>query len=92
MEKKRLRNVSLEIAKTLNHLKLEQMKEIFHETTNLTHRPFDIKANENNISKYGNKSLRSIGPHIWSSLLKQIKEENDYNKFKNFIDEWFGVK
>ena len=68
------------------------MKEIFHKTTNLTHRPFDIKANENNISKYGNKSLRIIGPHIWSSLLKQIKEENDYNKFKNFIDGWFGVK
>ena len=68
------------------------MKEIFHKTTNLTHRLFDVKANENNITKYGNKSLRSLISHIWSSLSKQIKEETDYNKFKNFIDKWFGAK
>ena len=75
------------------------MKEIFHKTTNLTHRPFDVKANQNNITKYGNnitkygnKSLRSLRSHIWSSLSKQIKEETDYNKFKSFIDKWFGAK
>ena len=58
------------------------MKEIFYKTTNLTHRPFNIKVNQNNTTKYGNKSLRSLGPHIWNSLPKQIKEESDYNKFK----------
>ena len=67
----------------------EYVKEIFYETTNLTHRPFDIKVDT---TKYGNKSLRSFGPHIWSSLPKQIKEETDYNKFKNYIDKWFGAK
>ena len=68
------------------------MKEIFHKTTNLTHRPFDVKANQNNITKYVNKSLRSLRSHIWSLFSKQIKEETDYNKFKNFIDKWFGAK
>ena len=92
MEEERLRNLSLEISKTLNHLNLEQMKEIFHKTTNLTHRPFDVKANKNNITKYGNKSLRSLRSYIWSSLSKQIKQETDYNKFKNFTDKWFGAK
>ena len=37
------------------------MKEIFYETANLTHRPFNTKVNQNNTTKYGNKSLRSLG-------------------------------
>ena len=63
------------------------MKEIFYKTTNLTHRPINIKVNQNNTTKYGNKNLRSLGPIIWNSLLKQIKEETDYNKLKNYIDK-----
>ena len=83
MEVKCLRNLALEIFKTLNHLNPEYMKEIFYKTTNLTHRPFNIKVNQNNTTKYGNKSLRRLVPRIWNSLPKQIKEETDYNKFKN---------
>ena len=92
MEVKRLSNFSLKISKTLNHLNLEYMKEIFHKTTNLTHTLFNIKANQNDTTKYGNKTLRNLGSHIWDSLPKQIKEETDYNKFENFIDKWFGAK
>ena len=68
------------------------MKVSFHKTTNVTHRPFNTKANENNISKYGYKSLRRLGSHIWSSLSKQITAETDYNKFRTFIDKWYGAK
>ena len=92
MEVKRLRNLALEIFKTLNHLNPEYMKEIFYKTTNLTHRPFNIKVNQNNTTKCGSKNLRNLGPHIWNSLLQQIKEETDYNKFKNYNDKWFGAK
>ena len=59
MEVKRLRNLALEIFKTLNHRNPEYMKEIFYKTENLTHRPFNIKVSQNNTIKYGNKSLRS---------------------------------
>ena len=59
MEEKCLRNLSLETSKTLNHLNLEYMKNFFHKTTNLTHRPFNIKANQNNTNKYGNKNLKT---------------------------------
>ena len=69
MEVKRLRNLALEIFKTLNHLNPEYMKEIFYKTTNLTHRPFNIKVNQNNTTKCGSKNLRNLGPHIWNSLL-----------------------
>ena len=92
MEVKRLRKLALEIFKTLNNLNPEYMKEIFYKTTNLTHRPFNIKVNQNHTTKCGNKSLRSLGHHIWNSLPKQIKEDTNYNKFKNYIDKWFGAK
>ena len=92
MKVKHLRTLALEIFKTLNNLNPEYMKEIFYKTTNLTHRPFNIKVNQNNTTKYGNKSLRSLGPHIWNSLPNQIKEGTNFNKFKNYIDKWFGTK
>ena len=57
IEVKRLRK--LEIFKTLNNLNPKYMKEIFYKTTNLTCRSFNIKVNQNNTNKYGNKSLRS---------------------------------
>ena len=92
MEVKRLRKLALEIFKTLNHLNPKYMREIVHKTANLKHRPFDVKANQNNTTKYGNKILRRSGPHIWNSLPKQVKEETNCNKFKNYIDQWFGAK
>ena len=86
MQVKRLRNLALEIFKTLNHLNPEYMKEFFYKTTNLTDRPFNVIFNQHNTTKYDNKSLGSLGPHIWKSLPNQVKEETDYNKFKNYID------
>ena len=47
MEVKRLRKRLLEIFTTLNNLNSEYMKEFFYKTTNLTHRPFNIKVNQN---------------------------------------------
>ena len=44
MEVKRLRNLALEIFKTMNHQNPEYMKEFFFKTTNLTLRPFNIKS------------------------------------------------
>ena len=83
MEKKRLRCLALEIFKTVNNLNPYYMKEIFFKTTNLTHRPLDINFNQNSTTKYGNNSVRIVGPHIWISLPSKIKEETEYEKFKN---------
>ena len=68
------------------------MKEIFPETTNLTHRPLDINFNQNNTTRYGNNILQSLGPHIWNSLPSEIKEETEYEKCKNDMSDWFGSK
>ena len=46
MEVIHLRNLALEVFKTLNDLNSKYMKEVFHDTTNLTHRPLDIKVDK----------------------------------------------
>ena len=92
MEIKRLRCLALKIFKIVNNLNPYYMKEIFSKTKNLTHRPLDIKFNQNNTTKYENSILRSLGPHIWNSLPCEIKEETEYEKFKNYMNDWLGLK
>ena len=92
MEIKRLRCLALEIFKTVNNLNPYYMNEIFSKTTNLTHRPIDINFNQNNTTKYGSNSLRSLGLHIWKYLPSEIKKETDYKKYKNYMNDWFGLK
>ena len=68
------------------------MKEIFSKTTNLTHRHLDINFNQNNTTKYRNNILRSLGLQIWNSLPGEIKDEMQYEKFKNNMKDWFSLK
>ena len=92
MEVKRLKTLALAVFKTLKKMNPEYMKEIFHKTAFTTHRPLNLKVNENHATKYGNISLRCLGPYIWNSLQNQIKKETGYTKFKEFINDWFGMK
>ena len=92
MEIKRLRCLGLEILKTVNNLNLYYMVEVFSKTTNLTHRPLDINFNQNNTTKCGSNSLWSLEPHIWNSLPSEIKKETEDKKFKNYMNDWFGLK
>ena len=92
MEVKRLRTLALEVFKTANHMNPKYMKELFHKTAFQTHRRLNLEVNESHTTKYGNKSLRCLGPHIWNSLPNQIKKETDYTKFKEFNNDWFGMK
>ena len=92
METRPLRCLALKIFKTVNNLNPYYMKEILSKTTNLAHRPLDINFNKNNTIKYGSNSLRSLGPCIWNSLPREIKKEMDYKKFKNYMNNWFGLK
>ena len=38
------------------------------------------------------KNLMSLGPHIWNSLPNEIKKETEYEKIKNYMNDWFGLK
>ena len=48
------------------------MEEIFHRTKWLKHRKNNIRINVHKIDKYGDKSLRTLGLHIWNSLPEHI--------------------
>ena len=56
----------------------------------MTHRPNNIQVNTHKTVKYGDKSLRTLGPQIWNSLPEHIKNETDYIKFKEYISQLFG--
>ena len=70
MEVKRPRTLGLQIFKTLNNLNPAFMEEIFHRSKWLTRRTNNIQINVHKTAKYGNKSLRTLGPHIQTNLLK----------------------
>ena len=40
------------------------MEEIFHRTKWLIHRSSNIQINVHKTAKYGDKNLRTLGPHI----------------------------
>ena len=61
MEVKLLSYLALEIFKILKHLNPKHMEDLFHKTAILTRKPLDIKINQNNTTKYGNKSTKTVG-------------------------------
>ena len=90
MEIKRLRTLAIEIFKTLNNLNPIFLRDIFYFSPYKTHKKYDIFVHKRNTSKYGDKSLRALGPHVWNSLPESIKSTNSIFVFKNYIKTWFG--
>ena len=92
IERKRLRNLPLEIFKTINDLNPSLMKGIFSAKLNARVRPNDILGKARKSTTFGDKSLAILGPKIWNALSQNIKAENSYVKFKEYIATWFGPK
>ena len=69
----RLRAKAYEIFQTLGDLNPNFMKEIFCLCPNLTHKKDNLYVHSRNTAKPRNKSLRSLGTHIWNSLPENIE-------------------
>ena len=92
MEIKRLRNLALEMFKTINDLNPSFMRSIFSAKLNARVRPNDLLVKARKSATFGDKSLVILGPKIWNALLQNMKAENSYAKFKEYIATWFGSK
>ena len=66
------------------------MEETFHRTKWLTHRTNNVQVNVRKTAKYGDKSLRNLGPHIWNLLPEHMKAETNFIKFREYINQGFG--
>ena len=80
MEIKRLRNLALEMFKTINDLNPKFMKSIFSAKLNARVRPNDILVQACKSATFGDKSLATLGPKIWNALPQNIKAENCYKQ------------
>ena len=61
------------------------MKEIFYRSANLTQEEEILYIYSQNTIKFGNKSLRWVKTHIWTSYSENIKSAKLLDKFKNFM-------
>ena len=85
-------SLALEMFKTINDLNPSFMKSIFSAKLNARVRPNDILVKARKSATFGDKSLATLGPKIWNALPQNIKAENSYVKFKEYIATWFGPK
>ena len=81
VETKRLRTMVYEIFKTLNNLNPVFMKDVLHNSPNVTHKKHDLYIHTQNTIKFGNKSLRAFGANIWNTLPEYIKSTTSLLEF-----------
>ena len=90
LEVRKLRSLALEIFKTLNDLNPTFMKEIFQLNTIRDAKSNKLVVPNQNSKRYGTDTLRSLGPKIWNSLPKEIREVSSLYAFKQLIKTWSG--
>ena len=90
LEIKRLRQLAIEIFKTLHDINPPYIKDIFMKRTGRTSQRFanNIKSIERYKTKFGKNSLRYLGPILWNSLPNHIKALDSLDEFKDFIKNW----
>ena len=92
MEVRRLGTLALETFKTLNDLNPAFMKNLFAKREVSKRRKNSLEIPNRNTVRFGDKSIRSLGPHIWNGLPEEIKNETSYDKFKEYLNTWYGPK
>ena len=86
MQIKRIKQLAIEIFKTVNNLNPDFMKNIFTSKQNARVRPHDLLVRSHNTATYGDKSLKIVGPKIWNALPTEIKRETSLSKFKEYVN------
>ena len=86
MEIRRPRTLALEFFKTLNDLNPAFMKNLFAKREVSKRRKNNLEIPNQNTVKYGDKRL---GLHIRNILPEEIKNEQSYDNFKEYLNTWY---
>ena len=62
------------------------MKSLFAKREVSKRKKNNLEIPDRNTVKFGDKSIRSLGPHIWNGLPEEIKNKTSYNKFKDYLN------
>ena len=79
MNVKWMKILAPEMFKTINDLNPAFMKDIYTFKVNPKVRPNNIIVTRHNTTKYGTKSLTTLGPQIWNTLPENIKSGTCYS-------------
>ena len=90
MEVSCLRRLAIEVFKTLKSLNPDFVPTYFKKSSHSASRKDDLVVNRAKTATFGEKSLRTVGPNIWNSLLKEVKDLTSLQKFTEFIKTWYG--
>ena len=90
----RLRNLCVEIYKTINQLNPEFMNNIFKvkENKRVVREQYKLNLETPEWSQitFGAKSLKVYGSKVWNSLPSQIKTSENLIQFKSLMENWNG--
>ena len=70
MQIKKIKQLAIEIIKTVNNLNPDFMKNICTSKHNARVRPHDLLVRSHKTVTYGDKSFKILGPKIWNALPK----------------------
>ena len=84
MEVRRLTTLVFETFKILNDLDSTFMKNLIERREVLKRRKSNLEITNRNTFNPGDKSIRSLEPNICNGLPEEIKNENSYDKFKEY--------
>ena len=68
------------------------IREIFYQSPYVSHKKQKLFLQSHKTAAFDDKSLKTIGPHIWNSLTEKIKLVTNLVNFRNSINKCFGPK
>ena len=92
MEVSRLWRLAIEVFKTLKALNPDFMHTYFKKGSHSARKNNDLVVNRAKTTTFCEKSLRTLGPKIWNSVLKDVKDLTSLQKFTEFIKTWNGLE
>ena len=85
MQIKKIKQLAIEIFKTINNLNPNFMKKIFTSKEDAWVCPGNLLVRSHKATTYSDKSWKILGPKIWNALPPEIKRDKSLRNFKEYV-------